>query len=85
MGTTTDPPCFPLDYASSRREFHEACARLGCALEAHPMNHTGPNGDDLTIDVAILPGGSPDRTLLVSSGFNTTSPRWPDWPWWDTS
>ena len=70
MGTTTDPPCFPLDYASSRREFHEACARLGCALEAHPMNQAGPNGDDLTIDVAILPGGSPDRTLLVSSGIH---------------
>ena len=70
MGTTTDPPCFPLDYASSRREFREACARLGCALEAHPMNQAGPNGDDLTIDVAILPGGSPDRTLLVSSGIH---------------
>ena len=34
------------------------------------MGQTGPNGDDLTIDVAIAPGISSEHTLVVSSGLH---------------
>ena len=70
MGMTTDLSFFPPDYASSRRRFRDAAARLGCALEAHPVNQTGPDGEALTIDVAIVPGARQDRALVVSSGIH---------------
>ncbi|GAC1631524.1 MAG: hypothetical protein NVS9B10_25060 [Nevskia sp.] len=61
---------YPSTYASARERFRAAAARLGCALEAHAIEARGPDGERLTIDVAISPGGDPQRTLLLSSGIH---------------
>jgi hypothetical protein len=61
---------FSRDYATARQRFREAAATLGFALEAHSIGETGPDGNDLAIDVAISPGGDAARTLVLSSGLH---------------
>lgn len=61
---------FANNYATARRQFREAAIRLGCELEAHAINQRGPDGEELAIDVAIVPGASPGRTLVISSGIH---------------
>lgn len=61
---------FASDYAMARQRFREAAAALGFALEAHAIGERGPDGNDLTIDVAITPGIPSDKTLLISSGLH---------------
>ncbi len=61
---------FPKDYLTARERFRAAAARLGCAVEAHPIGAEGPHGEALTIDVAIVPGANPERALVVSSGIH---------------
>jgi hypothetical protein len=61
---------FAPDYAESRRRFREAAAALGLELEAHSIAQTGPDGEDLTLDVAIAPGGRSNNTLVISSGLH---------------
>jgi hypothetical protein len=61
---------FSPDYATARSRIRQAAARLDCQLEAHPISETGPHGEELTIDVAILPGNGRGRTLVVSSGIH---------------
>jgi hypothetical protein len=60
----------PKDYLTARERFRAAAARLGCAVEAHPIAAEGPHGEALTIDVAIVPGSNPERALVVSSGIH---------------
>ena len=57
-------------YAKARQRFREAVTQLGWMLEAYPIGQTGPDGEDLTIDVAITPGERTDRTLVISSGLH---------------
>ncbi len=54
----------------ARERFRQTAARLGCDVEAHPIAATGPDGEELTIDVAIAPGAGPERALVVSSGIH---------------
>lgn len=61
---------FPDTYARARKQFREAAASLGCELEAHSIHRRGPDGEDLCVDVAILAGSRPQRTLIVSSGLH---------------
>ena len=61
---------FPKDYLAARERFHRAAARLGCAIEPYPIGAAGPHGEELTIDVAIVPGANPERALVVSSGIH---------------
>jgi hypothetical protein len=61
---------FSPDYVSARRRFREAAARLGWTLEAHPIDATGPAGEELTVDVAASADGEDLRTLVVSSGVH---------------
>ena len=61
---------FAPNYTESRRRFREAAAALGLELEAHSIGHTGPDGVDLTIDVAIAPGAQSNNTLVISSGLH---------------
>jgi hypothetical protein len=61
---------FSPDYATSRRRFREAATTLGAALEAHAIGEHGPDGEDLTIDVAIAPGANAEGTLVISSGLH---------------
>jgi hypothetical protein len=61
---------FAPDYAASRQHFREAAAALGLELEAHTIGEYGPDGNDLTIDVAVTPGIAAERTLVISSGLH---------------
>jgi hypothetical protein len=66
----TMPEVFSPDYASARQRFRQAASHLGWQLEAHPIEHPGPDGDELTVDVASSPTGDPERVLVVSSGVH---------------
>jgi hypothetical protein len=61
---------FSPDYITARTRFREAAARLGCEVQAHRIDRKGPNGEDLTIDVAIADATRADRGLVVSSGIH---------------
>ena len=68
--TWTSGSLFSPDYITARSRIREAASRLGCQIEAHPVGDTGPNGEELTIDVVITPGTSQDRALVLSSGLH---------------
>lgn len=62
---------FSPDYISARQRFREAAAAaLGWTLESHPIGTSGPDGEDLTIDVGSSSTGDPRKTLVVSSGMH---------------
>jgi hypothetical protein len=61
---------FSDSYARARKDFREAAGRLGCELEAHSIDQQGPDGEELSIDVAIVAGPRPERTLIISSGLH---------------
>lgn len=61
---------FSSDYRAARARFRAAALGLGCGLEAHSIERTGPNGEELAIDVAIAPGANPERALVISSGIH---------------
>jgi hypothetical protein len=61
---------FSEDYATARGRFREAASQLGWTLEAHSVSATGPDGEDLTLDVALSPAGEAGRALVVSSGVH---------------
>ena len=75
---STGGGCFPLepadafspDYVTSRRRFRKAAARLGWTSEAHPIGILGPDGDELTIDVALTSRIDAGQALVVSSGVH---------------
>jgi len=58
------------DYSTSRKHFREAAATLRLTLEVHSINQSGPDGEDLTIDVAIAPGIHTKSALVISSGLH---------------
>lgn len=43
---------FSPDYSTARSRFRQAAFRLGWAMVNHSIGQTGPNGEDLTIDIA---------------------------------
>ena len=61
---------FSPDYEAARRRFRSAAEEAGAELEAHPIEATGPDGEELTIDVAIFGAPRPERVLVVSSGLH---------------
>jgi hypothetical protein len=61
---------FSPDYITARTRFREAATRVGCEIQAHSIDQKGPNGEDLTIDVAIVHGTRSDRALVLSSGIH---------------
>ena len=58
------------NYATARYRFRTSAQALGCRLEAYPINQIGPDGEDLTIDVAILGDPNPQQVVVVSSGLH---------------
>lgn len=58
------------DYLTSRQRFRRATAAIGLALQAYPIGGSGPNKEQLTIDVAVSPGDSSSPTLMISSGIH---------------
>jgi predicted deacylase len=63
---------FSPDYATARRRFREAAGRFGWAVESHPIAATGPNGEELAVDVAAASGPGHEKTLVMSSGVHGT-------------
>ena len=65
---------FSPDYATARRRFRDAVDRLNWPRESHLIPGQGPNGEDLTIDVAVSAPAretpAPIRTLILSSGLH---------------
>jgi Protein of unknown function (DUF2817) len=59
---------FAGDYVTARLRFREAAARAGCLLLSYPLAARGPQGEELAIDVALLPAQQARRALVVSSG-----------------
>jgi hypothetical protein len=61
---------FSPNYAAARYRFCTAAQALGFRLETYPINQTGPDEENLTIDVAILGSSQPEKVLVVSSGLH---------------
>ena len=55
------------DYPTARARFLAGSAAAGAAVEHHRIDGTGPSGEDLVVDVAVLgPGDAPNRVFVVS-------------------
>ncbi|MGK7872351.1 MAG: DUF2817 domain-containing protein [Xenococcaceae cyanobacterium] len=61
---------FSRNYPEARNRFRSSALALGCRLEEYAIDHSGPDGEDLTIDVAILGEAHPFRVVVVSSGLH---------------
>jgi hypothetical protein len=59
---------FSGDYATARARFREAALAAGFELSAYPIGARGPDGSELTMDVARR--GAGERALVVSSGLH---------------
>lgn len=65
-----DASAFSPDYIAARARFRSAALALGCHLEAHRLEQLGPDGEDLTVDVARLGAPDAERIVLVTSGLH---------------
>ncbi|HTD44646.1 MAG TPA: M14 family metallopeptidase [Bryobacteraceae bacterium] len=61
---------FSPDYVTARRRFREAAAQAGGKMDALGLEARGPNGEDLTIDIAWFGSQTPHRVLVHSSGLH---------------
>ncbi len=61
---------FSPDYIASRARFRASALALGCRLDAWALPIAGPDGEPLTIDVAVLGSKKPRRAVVVSSGLH---------------
>jgi hypothetical protein len=66
----SDASAFSPDYTAARARFRSSSLALGCALEAHPIAAAGPDGGELTIDVARLGADRARKVVIVSSGLH---------------
>src|SRR4051812_34280372 len=55
-------------YEQARMLFHETASRLGASVEQHRV--TAGQGNDLTINVAIVGDAEPEWSVIVSSGLH---------------
>lgn len=58
------------DYATAKRRFIDASLRAGFAQHSLPVRGQGPNGESLTIDVAIAGSPQPTSAVILSSGLH---------------
>jgi hypothetical protein len=61
---------FSPEYATARARFREAAQHAGFELAAHSIGQRGPDGSDLTLDVARKGPLDARRVLVVSSGMH---------------
>ncbi|MEE3718001.1 DUF2817 domain-containing protein [Tumidithrix elongata RA019] len=61
---------FSPDYFTARSRFLSLAQAANCRVESHPFQQQSPNGEDLTIDVAILGSENAKRTIVISSGLH---------------
>lgn len=69
-GNTMASQHFSPDYVTARSRFRRAVESSGGRLKVLNLNATGPNGEDLTIDIGWFGNPSPRRVLLHSSGLH---------------
>ena len=60
----------PLTYDECRARFRRACHTAGAPLVSYPIDAPGPEGQQLSIDVATIGVPRPDRALVVMSGVH---------------
>lgn len=65
-----DAAAFSPDYLASRARFRGAALALGWRTDAWALHAEGPDGDPLTIDVAMIGDERPKRAVVVSSGLH---------------
>ncbi|HWD67990.1 MAG TPA: M14 family metallopeptidase [Caulobacteraceae bacterium] len=58
---------FSPDYAAARTKFHEAARAAGAAVETFAHPERGPDGGDLSTDVAFIGPKSAERVLVMIS------------------
>ncbi|AMV19720.1 DUF2817 domain-containing protein [Planctomyces sp. SH-PL14] len=61
---------FSPDYVTARANFRKMAERLQWQHETHSIGQTGPDGQNLTIDVVLSPGDDARPTLVLSSGLH---------------
>lgn len=61
---------FPSDYTEARRRFCAAANARDFQLESHAIDATGPEGQQLFIDVAIGGRAEAQQALVLSSGLH---------------
>jgi hypothetical protein len=61
---------FSTDYITARQRFRDAVAASGARLDSLKLAATGPQGEDLTIDVAWFGPEKPRRVFVHSSGLH---------------
>jgi hypothetical protein len=60
----------PLTYDECRARFRRAAAVAGVEVERHGLTATGPDGQELSIDVCLLGSSDADRLLVILSGVH---------------
>jgi len=65
-----DASSFSADYLASRARFRAGALAGGWDLEACPIGTPGPDGAELSIEVARIGPERPDRVVIVSSGLH---------------
>lgn len=66
----SDATAFSPDYTTARARFRGAAHALGLELRPLLLSHRGPDGDELTVDIAVLGSSQPKRAVVVSSGLH---------------
>ena len=61
---------FPDSYQESRQRFQNLARQKNWRVETLVMRQTGPEGEELAIDVAFSPNEQADRRLVISSGIH---------------
>ena len=61
---------FSADYITAKERFRADAANAGGRLEILPLAATGPDGQELSIDIAWFGAENPRRLLLHSSGIH---------------
>jgi hypothetical protein len=61
---------FSNDYATARARFREAASSARFSLASYPIGQVGPDGGELTIDVAVRGPDRARRVLVMSSGLH---------------
>lgn len=65
-----DASAFSPDYVAARARFRAAAHAQRATLEHHPLDALGPDGEDLSVDVARIGRPDADRIVVVSSGLH---------------
>jgi hypothetical protein len=69
-GESRGASAFSPDYATARARFRAAAEARGFRLEAFVVEGTGPAGEPLAVDAAVLGPDRPERVLVLSSGLH---------------